>query len=496
MATIAETFLEDLENSEKDYYEEDIFKTQKKDNSIIEVEVEELNIDSTKDLKKRELPTVHVISQLNTDSRLIEHMKAIEIVMKITKKKNINEQNDKSCKMKEHTLIVRSNELLMEIEHHIFLVHQFITEIYNKKLPELASMVQYPVDYAKCVRMIGDRSSEELDAIPLKRILTQKLALMVQVTATTTLGKPLGEEELRRCQDGVDYLLDLNDRKEKIINYINSRMEMIAPNVSAICGEDIAAQLISLAGGIEKLATIPSCNIQVLGSNKSLVNTPLAHHGLLINCEIVKNCSEEFKQKALRLISNKVCLASRIDANQSTTNKKHGQKWHKECVDKVNRWSEPPIQKPPKSLPAPDPQRIARKRGGKRYRAMREKWTPTDTQRMTNRLGFNVPEEEILTHEGEFVGLGMLGKHNLIGGAIRTHKIPIKKKLNNLNYHVINKQKRLKQRVEKAGAQTGMTTSMIFTSVQGIELNNPECFSGKKNKQKYFNNNDVFSKKN
>jgi len=496
MATIAETFLEDLEDSEKEYYEEDVFKTQKKDNCIIDVEVEELNLDSTKNLKNQELPTVHIISQLNTDSRLIEHMKKIEKVMRITKKRKISEQKEKSYKMEEHMLIVRSNELLMEIEHHIFLVHQFITEIYSQKLPELASMVQYPIDYAKCVRMIGDRSAEELDTIPLKRILTPKLALMVQVTATTTLGKALGEDELQRCQEGVDYLLDLTDRKEKIINYINSRMEMIAPNVSAICGEDIAAQLISLAGGIEKLATIPSCNVQVLGANKNLINTPLAHHGLLINCEIVKNCNAEFKQKALRLVSNKVCLAARIDANQSIPDKKNGEKWHKECVDKVSKWSEPPVQKPPKALSAPDPQRMARKRGGKRYRAMREKWTPTDTQRMTNRLGFNVPEEEILTHEGEFVGLGMLGKHNLIGGAIRTHKIPAKKKLNNLNYHIINKQKRLKQRVEKVGLQTGMTTSMIFTSLQGIELNNPEYNNGKKMKQKYFNNNDVFSKKN
>lgn len=495
MATIAETFLEDLEDSDKEYYEENTFKNQKKNNSIIDVEVEEINIDITKDLKNQELPTVHIISQLNTDPRLIEHMKKIEKVMKITISKKTKQQIIDISKDEEHELIVRSNELLMEIEHHIFLVHQFITEIYNKKLPELSSMVQYPVDYAKCVRMIGDRSAEELDTIPLKRVLTPKLALMVQVTATTTLGKPLGENELQRCQDGVDYLLDLTDSKERIINYINSRMELIAPNVSVICGEDIAAQLISLAGGIEKLATIPSCNIQVLGANKNLINTPLAHHGLLINCEIVKNCSSDYKQKALRLVSNKVCLAARIDANQSIPNKKNGEKWHKECIKKVNKWSEPPIQKPPKALSAPDPQRMARKRGGKRYRSMREKWTPTDTQRMTNRLGFNVPEEEILTHEGEFVGLGMLGKHNLIGGAIRTHKIPLKKKLNELNYYMINKQKRLKQRVEKAGIQSGMTTSMIFTSIQGIELNNPESLNRKKIKQKYFNNNDVFSKK-
>eukprot|EP00494_Astrolonche_serrata_P032154 UN32423 len=141
---------------------------------------------------------------------------------------------------------------------------------------------------------------------------------MVQVTSTTTLGKPLGEIDLKRCFDATDYLLRLEECKLAIIDYINSRMEIIAPNTSAVCGSAIAAQLISLAGGIEKLSAIPACNIQVLGSNKALVNTMLAHHGVLINSDICQKCPPDLKQKALRLIANKVVLAARLDTNQDT----------------------------------------------------------------------------------------------------------------------------------------------------------------------------------
>ena len=54
----------------------------------------------------------------------------------------------------------------------------------------------------------------------------------------------------------------------------------------------------------------------MLGSNKALVNTALAHHGVLINSEICSKCPPDLKQKALRLIANKVVLAARLDANQ------------------------------------------------------------------------------------------------------------------------------------------------------------------------------------
>merc|ERR1719219_1797145 len=85
-------------------------------------------------------------------------------------------------------------------------------------------------------------------------------------------------------------------------------------------------------------------------------------------------------------------------------------------------------------------------RGGKRFRRMREKYTPTETQRMANRMGFNVAEETIMTGDGELVGLGMLGKHNLVGGAIRSHAKPANmQRLMRLNQRMISKQKRIKQ---------------------------------------------------
>lgn len=57
-----------------------------------------------------------------------------------------------------------------------------------------------------------------------------------------------------------------------MLNYLENRMTLIAPNVSAINGTRVTAKLIASAGGIHELARIPACNIQVIGSQKKVLN--------------------------------------------------------------------------------------------------------------------------------------------------------------------------------------------------------------------------------
>ena len=92
-------------------------------------------------------------------------------------------------------------------------------------------------------------------------------------------------------------------------------MNVIAPNVSAICGTAIAAQLLALAGGMAALMKIPSCNLQVMGQQKitgtgfSTAST-LKHTGVIYMCDLVQNTPPEYRTKAMRLVANK-CVSMR-----------------------------------------------------------------------------------------------------------------------------------------------------------------------------------------
>ena len=52
-------------------------------------------------------------------------------------------------------------------------------------------------------------------------------------------------------------------------------MTYIAPNLSALVGSSVAAQLIGAAGGVVSLSKIPACNIQVLSCAVSFFSSLL-----------------------------------------------------------------------------------------------------------------------------------------------------------------------------------------------------------------------------
>ena len=92
--------------------------------------------------------------------------------------------------------------------------------------------------------------------------------------------------------------------------YVENRMHFIAPNLSALVGSTVAAQLIAAAGGLDSLSKMPACNIQVVGSQKrnllgfSKVGAKL-HLGFFGLLDIVKKAPTEFQIKLVRMLSTK-----------------------------------------------------------------------------------------------------------------------------------------------------------------------------------------------
>ena len=110
--------------------------------------------------------------------------------------------------------------------------------------------------------------------------------MSVVVTATTTPGKQLSDPEwavVERACDLADRLEDARKKVRsllvvflassltplKIFMYVSSRMNVLAPNLSAIVGTTTAAKLLGVAGGLTALAKMPSCNVHVCQSQSS-----------------------------------------------------------------------------------------------------------------------------------------------------------------------------------------------------------------------------------
>lgn len=57
--------------------------------------------------------------------------------------------------------------------------------------------------------------------------------------------------------------LALDEDRADILRLVQTKMGRIAPNLSAVVGTAIAAQLMGVAGGLSSLSQMPACNIQV-----------------------------------------------------------------------------------------------------------------------------------------------------------------------------------------------------------------------------------------
>jgi len=125
------------------------------------------------------------------------------------------------------------------------------------------------------------------------------------------------EEE--NMKNMAELLQNLYHYKEKLEEYIEEVIKEMAPNVSALTGTNIAARLISHAGGIEKLAMLPSGTIQLLGAEKALFRhikdgSPPPKHGIIFQHEMINRAPRNKRGRIARMMATKIATAAKADA--------------------------------------------------------------------------------------------------------------------------------------------------------------------------------------
>lgn len=95
-------------------------------------------------------------------------------------------------------------------------------------------------------------------------------------------------------------------------------MEHVAPNLTSLIGQNVAAKLISHSGSLATLSKYPASTIQILGAEKALFRalkekTKTPKYGLLYNTTFIGRAMGKNKGKISRFLANKCAMASRLD---------------------------------------------------------------------------------------------------------------------------------------------------------------------------------------
>jgi len=272
----------------------------------------------------------------------------------------------------EYKLIVEANNLTVEIDNEINVIHKYIRDKYSKRMPELESLVPVALDYIKTVQELGNEVQKAKNNEVLQKFLTTATIMVVSVSASTTQGMNLNETDLGFINEACDNAIQLNETKLKIFEYVESRMSFIAPNLSIIVGASTAAKLMGIAGGLTNLSKMPACNILLLGQQKRALSgfsaqQVIPHTGYIFHSDVVQNVPPDLRKKVARIVAGKTTLAARIDSFHISSDGTQGSLFREEIDNRIEKLQEPPPVKLVKALSTPLEQ-PKKKRGGRRAR--------------------------------------------------------------------------------------------------------------------------------
>lgn len=270
----------------------------------------------------------------------------------------------------EYHLVVTANNMSVEVDNEILLVHKFIRDHYAPRFPELEQLIGDPWIYIAAVQ--GIANTDDLTKAELPPSIAAATKLSITLTATSSKGRKLTASEWKTVETAVDVASKLRDAREKIFAYVESRIAAVAPNIAAIVGTGIAAKLLGLAGGLQAVSRTPACNIMLFGAmKKSLATAQFSaasqqrHTGFIFQSPLVQSAQPEDRRRAQKAVSAKVVLAARIDASKGARDGSYGRKCTDELKKKIEKMAEPPPNKLAKALPIPQ-ETNRKKRGGKR----------------------------------------------------------------------------------------------------------------------------------
>jgi len=252
-------------------------------------------------------------------------------------------------------MIIQSIALVDQIDKDLNTLSMRLREWYSYIFPELARLVADHYTYARLVLLLGNRdalqqqqhqnneSDELFQSILLELTRAQAVSAAAVSSAATTasgatvaidpetvttrilaaarrsIGADVGELDLISVRRLAEKIVALAEYRKRLYEYLQSRMDSVAPSLTALVGETLGARLISHAGSLTNLAKCPASTVQILGAEKALFralktrgNTP--KYGLLFHSSFIGRAGLRNKGRIARYLANKCSIASRLDS--------------------------------------------------------------------------------------------------------------------------------------------------------------------------------------
>ena len=199
-------------------------------------------------------------------------------------------------------LVIQSTDTLDALNKAINTLVKRLREWYGLYNPEFSGSID---DHERFVEIILKSPKQEL----LKQI---------NLDPKHTMGADLPQVDIAPILSLAEKISELYKLKALETEYLEKKMQSLAPNMSAITGYLLGAKLLSFAGSMKRLSELPSSTIQLLGAEKALFrhitkNSLPPKYGVLHEHPFISKARREDHGKVARTLADKISIAVKVD---------------------------------------------------------------------------------------------------------------------------------------------------------------------------------------
>ena len=329
---------------------------------LTQIELDQVTVDSEPLARlARSIVKAEVVQDENdpTISKLRNRLPSILVRLRIIESKDEYEQFVREVSLelaktaiteattKRDLYAIQTVRSIEDLDKILNLLAGRVREWYGLHFPELDRLVEKHDSYIRLVHSLGARDSFSYDALT-KLGIPQDKATQISASAEKSSGAEMTGTDLEWLRQVCGTVLELYGLREAAEKYTDKIMGEVAPNMTSVLGAVLSAKLISMAGGLENIAKMPSSTLQVLGAEKALFRTLKTgarppKHGVIFQYAPIHQSPKWLRGKIARAVAGKLAIAARMDA-YGGGDKGQGLKdaLEKKIVDLKGRYQGPP----------------------------------------------------------------------------------------------------------------------------------------------------------
>ena len=137
------------------------------------------------------------------------------------------------------------------------------------------------------------------------------------------LEEDINPKDIEIMNNYANSIYEIQQTRKNLEEYVDFKMQDIAPNLRLLVGSSLGAKLISHAGGLKRLAVYPSSTVQIMGAEKALFRHLKSgdrppKYGLIYQHPQVRGAKWWNRGKIARMLAGMISHAARRDVFTKT----------------------------------------------------------------------------------------------------------------------------------------------------------------------------------